>query len=284
MDSSVGPTHGAQEGAAWNGHFGCVRYHPPFVFNQFGHLERCTLRPGNVHSADGWEAVLEPVIARYADHHLMRFFRADAAFAIPGFCEILAAEGYSYAIRLRANSVPQGRIAGRPPKNVKRICGDFEYQAASWDKPRRVVAKVEWHPGELFPRVGFIVTNLPIEPDWIIRFYNQRGTAEQRIKEGKQAINWTRLSCKGMAQNEVRLQLHALAYNLGVFLQGTDLPEEMADWSLTSLQTRLIKIGARVVRHARAIIFQLAEVTVNGDLFTRIIGAIHRLRSPPVPA
>lgn len=77
---------------------------------------------------------------------------------------------------------------------------------------------------------------------------------------------------------------HALAYNLGVVLQGTDLPEEMADWSLTSLQTRLIKTGARVVRHVRAITFQLAEVAVSGNLFTRIIAAIHRLRSPPVPA
>jgi Transposase DDE domain group 1 len=113
------------------------------------------------------------------------------------------------------------------------------------------------------------------------RFYNQRGTAEQHIKEGKHAINWTRLSCKGKTQNEVRLQLHALAYNLGVFLQGTDLPEEMADWSLTSLQTRLIKIGARVVRHARAITFQLAEVAVSGDLFRRILTAIHGLRAPP---
>jgi hypothetical protein len=161
---------------------------------------------------------------------------------------MLEAEGYSYAIRLRANRVLQGRIAhllkrpvDRPPKGVKRICGDFEYQAVSWDKPRRVVAKVEWHPGELFPCVGFVVTILPMEPDWIIRFYNQRGTAEQHIKEGKQAINWTHLSCKGLAQNEVRLQLHALACNLGVFLQGADLPEEMADWSLTSLQPRLIK-------------------------------------------
>ena len=94
---------------------------------------------------------------------------------------------------------------------MRRIYGDFEYQAASWDKPRRVVAKVEWHPGELFPHIGFVVTNLPMEPDWIIRFYNQHGTAGQHIKEGKQAINWTRLSCKGMAQNEGRLQLHALA-------------------------------------------------------------------------
>ena len=109
----------------------------------------------------------------------------------------------------------------------------------------------------------------------------QAYAARQRIKEGKHAINWTRLSCKGKAQNEVRLQLHALAYNLGVFLQGVDLPEEMADWSLTSLQTRLIKIGARVVRHARAITFQLAEDGVSGDMFNRILTAIHGLRAPP---
>ena len=123
-----------------------------------------------------------------------------------------------------------------------------------------------------------------MEPDWIIRFYNQRGTAEQHIKEVKQAINWTRLSCKAMAQNEVRLQLHAMACNLGVFLQGAELPEEIADWSLTSLQTRLIKIGARVVRQARAITFQLAEVAISGGLFNRILAAIQRLRAPPVPA
>jgi len=122
-----------------------------------------------------------------------------------------------------------------------------------------------------------------MEPDWIIRFYNQRGTAEQHIKEGKQAINWTRLSCVGMAQNEIRLQLHALAYNLGVFPQGTNLPEQIADWSLTSLQTWLIKIGAMVVQQARAITFQLAEVAVNAALFNSIITAIQWLRAPPVP-
>lgn len=134
-----------------------------------------------------------------------------------------------------------------------------------WDKPRRVVAKVELHPGELFPRVGFVFTSLPVDPDWIIHFYNQHGPAEQHIKEGKQAITWTRLPCQGIAQNEVRLQLHALAYNLGTFVQGTDLPEEMVDSSLTSLQARLITIGARVVRHARAITFQLVEVAVSGE-------------------
>ncbi len=126
--------------------------------------------------------------------------------------------------------------------------------------------------------------SLPFAPKELFKFYNQRGTAERHIKEGKTAITWTRLSCKRFRDNEVRLQLHALAYNLGVFLQGVDLPEEMADWSLTSIQSRLIKIGARVVRHARKITFQLAEVAVSGALFGQIITAIRNIKPPPGPA
>ena len=82
MDSSVSPTHGDQEGSAYNGHFGCSCYHPLFVFNQFGDLERSSLRPGNVHSADGWPDVLEPVIERYRKRDLRRYFRGDAAFVV----------------------------------------------------------------------------------------------------------------------------------------------------------------------------------------------------------
>ena len=171
---------------------------------------------------------------------------------------------------------------GRPSKTkVKRFYEDFQYQAASWDSPRRVIAKIEWHPGELFPKIGFVVTNLPMEPDEVTRFYNRRGTAEQHIKEGKYAFRWTRLSCKKFRDNEVRLQLHALAYNLATFLRCIELPEEMADWSLTTLQLKLIKIGARVVRHARAITFQLAEVAVTGPMVRAILTAIQRLRAPP---
>jgi len=289
MDSSVSPTHGDQEGTAWNGHFDCTCYHPNFLFNQFGMLERCALRNGNVHSADGWQDVLDPVIARYAKRDLLRFFRADAAYAMPAIYERLEEADYFYAIRLPTNAVLRSRIAhrmtrpvGRPSlTKVKRFYEDFQYQAASWDKPRRVIAKIEWHPGELFSKVGFIVTNMPMDPDWVVRFYNQRGTAEQHIKEGKYAFRWTRLSCKRFRDNEVRLQLHALAYNLATFLRCIELPEAMADWSLTSLQLKLIKIGARVVRHARAITFQLAEVAVTGPMVRAILAAIRRLRAPP---
>jgi hypothetical protein len=121
----------------------------------------------------------------------------------------------------------------------------------SWTKPRRVVAKVEWHPGELYPRVGFIVTNMARPAENVVAFYNKRGTCEQWIKEGKGAIRWTRLSCRSFAANAVRLQLHALAYNLGNFLRTLATPEPIKDWSLTSLKEKLIKIGAKVVRHDR---------------------------------
>jgi Transposase DDE domain group 1 len=100
IDSSVSPTFGKQEGSAYNGHFGCPCYHPLFVFNQFGDLERCALRPGNVHSAEGWREVLEPVVARYRTTLKRRYFRADAAFASPEVYEVLEAEDYGYVIRL----------------------------------------------------------------------------------------------------------------------------------------------------------------------------------------
>jgi hypothetical protein len=289
MDSSESPTFGQQEGSAWNGHFSCTCYHPLFVFNQFGDLECCLLRPGNVHSAEDWRSVLEPVIARYRERGLDLYFRGDAAFAKPELYELLEAEGIGYAIRLPANRVLQERIGhlltrpvGRPPMKPQVFFASFSYQAQSWSKPRRVVAKVEWHQGELYPRVGFVVTNLTRPAERVSKFYNGRGTAEQYIKEGKQALRWTRLSCRTFRDNAVRLQLFALAYNLANFLRSLALPDQVAQWSLTTLRERLVKIGARIVRHGRYVVFQLAEVTVPRALFAAILRRIERLRGPPV--
>jgi hypothetical protein len=156
---------------------------------RFGDLERSALRPGNVHSADGWRELLEPVLARYRHTMRRRYFRGDAAFANPEVYECLEGEGYKYTIRLPANSVLQERIAwlltrpvGRRGNEVRRYHASFSYEAGSWNKARRVVAKVEWHPGELYPRVGFVVTNMTRPAERVVAFYNQRGTAEQWIK------------------------------------------------------------------------------------------------------
>jgi hypothetical protein len=291
MDSSESPTYGTQEGSAYNGHFGCTCYHPLFVFNQFGDLERCALRSGNVHSAADWRNVLEPVVVRYRGTVKRRYFRGDAAFANPEIYEFLEVESYGYAIRLPTNSVLQGKIGhllkrpvGRPPQEVRRFFASFSYRAQSWNKPRHVVAKVEWHPGELYPRVGFIVTNLPRSAEGVVAFYNHRGTCEQYIKEGKNAIKWTRLSCRSFAANAVRLQLHALAYNLGNFMRTLAMPRTAEPWSLTSLREKLIKIGAKVVSHGRYVTFQMAEVAVSRQMLADILSLIAGLRAQPAPA
>jgi hypothetical protein len=137
------------------------------------------------------------------------------------------------------------RPVGRPPNHVRRFHASSSYQAGSWDRKRRVVAKVEWHPGELYPRVGFIVTNLRRPAERVVAFYNQRGTAEQWIKEGKTAIKWTRLSCRRFRHNAVRLQLHALAYNLANFMRTLALPKEVEHWSLTTIREKLVKACPR---------------------------------------
>nr|MBP8304150.1 IS1380 family transposase [Phycisphaerae bacterium] len=177
MDSSVSPTYGEQEGTAYNGHFGCECYHPLFLFNQDGDLERALLRSGNVASADDWLAVLEPVIARYRNLGIPKYFRGDAAFALPELYALLEGETYGYAIRLKSNAVLERQIehlltrpVGRPPKQPQRVYHSSVYRAESWDRARRVVAKIEWHPGELFPQVGFIVTNLTGSPKSVVRF------------------------------------------------------------------------------------------------------------------
>ena len=243
MDSSESPVHGEQEGGSYNGHFGSTCYHPLFVFNQFGDCEGAMLRAGNVHSAHRWRYVLDPILSRYEETGVRRYFRADAAFAKPDIYEYLEERRVFYAIRLPSNEVLQWEIAplltrpvGRPPKRPVILYDDFWYRAGSWDRARRVVAKVEWHRGELFPRVGFIVTNMTAGPEGVVRFYNGRGTAEQWIKEGKYALNWTRLSCHRFVANRVRLSLFVLAYNLGNFLRRLCLPKAVRHWSLRSVQ------------------------------------------------
>ncbi|MFC1904182.1 IS1380 family transposase, partial [Chloroflexota bacterium] len=259
-----------------------------FLFNEFGDCEGAMLRSGNVHSAERWRQVLEPIVERYKKVGVRLLFRADAAFAKPEVYEYLESRDIGYAIRLPANEVLQEHIkhllrrpVGRPPKKPIIRYYDFQYQAKSWEHPRRVVAKVEWHQGQLFSRIGFVATNLFAKPEGVVHLYNKRGTAEQWIKEGKYALNWTRLSCHRFTANQVRLQLFVLAYNLGNFLRRLCLPKAINDWSLRSLQVKLIKIGGRIVSHARRFVFQLAEVIVSRDLFAAVLERITRLSASP---
>jgi hypothetical protein len=287
MDSSESPVYGEQEQSAYNGYFGSACYHPLFLFNSQGDCLAAKLRPGNVHSAEGWEELLLPEIERQAQNGKEVAFRADAAFAKPEIYEALEERGVKYAIRMPANENLERDVAELLPRPVGRPSikplveyKSFLYQAASWKTARRVVAKVEHHLGELFPRVGFIVSNLTLPSRAVVRFYNKRGTAEQWIKEGKLAVNWTRLSCHRFRGNEVRLYLSVIAYNLGNLWRRLALPRRVRNWSLSSLQQRLVKTGGWLVKHARYYWLLLAEGHLSRRLFASMLRMIAALPLP----
>ncbi len=288
MDSTEVPVYGEQEESAYNGHFEPTCYHPLLLFNHDGDCLASKLRPGNVHSAEGWEELLLPEIDRQKARGREVAFRADAAFAKPEIYDALEERGVRYAIRIPANDSLERDIAelltrpvGRPSHKPLFGYKGFLYRAASWPSTRRIVAKVDHRAGELFPRVGFVATNMTLPSRAVVRFYNKRGTAEQWIKEGNQAVKMTRLSCHRYRANEVRLALSLIAYNLGNLWRRLALPAKVASWSLTSLQQRLVKTGGRLVKHARYRWLLLAESHLTRRLFESMA---RRIAALPLPA
>jgi hypothetical protein len=159
--------------------------------------------------------------------------RADAAFAKPEIYEALEERGVKYAIRISSNESLERDIA----ELLTRPVGKPSYKPVVWYKSflypggelaaRRVIAKVEFHFGELFSGVGFIVTNLETDSRAVVRFYSKREMSEQWIKEGKQAVKMTWLSYHRFRCNEVRLWLSVIAYNLGNLWRRLVLPRRI---------------------------------------------------------
>jgi hypothetical protein len=259
LDSTEDPAYGKQEGVAYNGHFAKNCFHPLFAFTSEGDCLAAKLRPGNVHSADGALEFIKPLVERYRGWFKLFWFRGDAAFANPETYEYCEEHRIAYFIRLPSNANLERLLAphlsrpvGRPPKSgiqVKIV--DLHYQAKSWGRPRRVVAKIEWHWGELFPRIGFVVTNSRLPAGKVVKVYNGRAEIENRIKEGKNTLRWDKTSCQRFEANQARLQMGVLAYNLlhmirQFYVWGEEVKRSM-DW----LIKRLIKVGARISYHAR---------------------------------
>jgi len=259
LDSTEDPAHGKQEGVAYNGHFAKNCFHPLFCFSSEGDCLAAKLRPGNVHSADGTLEFVKPLVKRYRTWFKLFWLRADAAFANPETYEYCEEHRITYFIRLPGNAILMrllepylNRPVGRPPKSgiqVKVV--DLQYQAKSWHKPRRVVAKIEWHRGELFPRIGFVVTNSRLPASKVVKVYNGRGDVENRIKEGKNTLRWDKTSCQRFEANQARLKMGVLAYNLLHMIRQFYVWGEEVRRSIDWLIKRLIKVGARVSYHAR---------------------------------
>lgn len=315
VDSTEDEAHGRQEGAAYNGYFGSTAFHPMHAHlgDGLGDLVKSKLRPGNVYTSEGIVEFLEPLMPRLlAMLGEELWVRADCGFASPKLFEQIEAaderarlEGKRvfYVIKLKCNNnlaalaAPHlTRPVGRPPEHTVEAFADLEYRAQSWQRARRVVLLVKHVPGELFPETAFIVTNAPAEKmsaEQVVLFYRRRGDdSENRIKELKNDMASGRTSCHSFESNRVRLALSSCAYLLAHWCRSAGRtpaepappgaprqPPHPAAPSLQAVRLLLLKIGARLLLHARRAHLLMASSCTAQKLFLSIRERIRRLAS-----
>jgi hypothetical protein len=279
VDSTDSITHGHQPGSAYHGYYRTDMYHPLFIFEgQTGDLIKATLRHGNTGSAHKIVGILTPVIEQLLAWGYTIKLRADSGMNDPYFYEQCERWGAEYIIRLKKNSrLAKKAVELLPIKKVTERVDDvvystFDYQADSWNHDRLVHAKQIYRPDQLFPEYYFILTNnIQDEAEDIFDCYEDRGTAENYIKESKLDLFSTRLSCTTFWANAFRLQLSCLAYNVNNFFRSRVLPDNLKSHFLSTLRVKLINIGCRIVKHARRIICQFGKSFRIKKLFNLII-------------
>lgn len=291
IDSSEDPTHGQQELAFYNGHYDSWMYHPLFIFEGgSGVLLASRLRPGDVGGARQLLALLRPTVRRLRARFPKRpiAIRADGDFAKAPLLDYAEYAGCSYVIGMPRNSKLEEIVEPLRQKaeawwkqTGKPVCfyTSFSYQTRSWSRARRIVAKVEYTV--LGKNLRFVVTSRLGRAKEIFDWYEQRGQAENFIKDLKNEIAADRLSCSAYRANAFRLQLHALAYNLLVLfrrlvLRGTAL----ASATIGTIRLRLLKVGARVLRSVRRLWFHIASGWPGQPLFLELLDRVAAIPAP----
>jgi hypothetical protein len=290
MDATDDPTHGKQQLSFFHGYYEEHMYHPLLVFDgRDGFPLAAVLRPGNTHSSRGALAVLKRLIQklRQAYPKALILFRADAGFAVPALYSYLEDQpetryviGFITNNRLLAETAPLLAKAQRQYQETgekQRLFTSFSYQAESWDKPRRIIAKVEYT--HLGANQRFVITNLVRNPRFVYDdIYVLRGDVENRIKELKLEIKADRLSCHRFLANQFRLLLHTAAYCLFWLLRHHLQGTELATAQVNTLRLKLLKIGARIRETSRRIWVHLASGYPYRDL---LAGLLQNLRASP---
>jgi Transposase DDE domain group 1 len=293
LDPSDDPTHGQQVLSFYHGYYEQHQYFPLLVFDgDSGFPLAAWLRPGTVHASCGAVAVLRPIVQalRSAWPDVLLLVRGDTGLATPEVYEFCEAEGLLYAFGYRSNTVLQERTEPalcdletyyafyqhREPE-VQRFEVIEDYQAESWSRPRRIVAKLEINRHGVNRR--FVVTNLSGMGQGIYHgFYVQRGAVpEKPIGELKNGLQMDRLSLHRFRANGLKLLEHTLAYALVILhREAVAAVPEVAKAEVSTLRQKLWKVGAVVKSSVRRIWFHFSESWPHRDLFVRVYQAVRR--------
>lgn len=290
LDSSNFSTHGKQHGAAFNSHYQTNGYHPLLMFD--GLTADCIkgeLRSGNVYTSRQVVRFVGPEITRCKKKcpGATICLRGDSGFAVPELYELAETHEVNYVIRLKANARLKAKaqeieqsLRDQYDLNTterKVFYKEFLYQATQWNKSRRVVVKMEKPEGELFFTYTFIVTNLTLSPQNIVLFYQNRGTMENFIKEGKNGFAFDHMSSSDFYSNACKFQLAILAYNFHNWFRRLCLPKKLKKNQIETIRTKLIKIAGKIVNTGRYTIFKLCSSCLYQRDFWQTLQNIQQL-------
>ncbi len=289
VDSTHFQTYGHQYGNGFNAHYQARGFHPLMVFDGMtGDCLKVELRAGNVYTSRNIVSFLGPLLSRYQKEFrsAYRIVRGDSGFAHKELYELCETLDTKYLIRLKANAQLY-RLAKEVTDHLlddgslnysQQFYGEFEYQAKSWNKPRRVIVQVRRKAGELIPEYLFLVTNMETRPDLVVSLYAKRGTMENYIKECKNGFRMDKVSHQNFMTNVNRIQLVVLAYNLINGFRRLALPKDYRQMQIETLRTKFIKIAAKRVKQARRIIFKLCSHYPYKEVFNQCLRNIHTIQ------
>lgn len=290
LDSTLLNTYGKQEGEGFNYHYSAHGYHPLLCYDGLtGDLLKAELRNGTAYSSTGVVTFMQPLLDEYLQNYadISLYLRGDSGFATPDLFKQCECSGVSYAIRLKANqnlyklaSAAEDRMAELTADNqidYAVVYDEFFYQAASWDYPRRVVVKVEKPTNQFTYQYAFIVTNMALRPEEILKYYCNRGIMENFIKECKNGFDFGATGSKSKIVNNNRLQLHVLAYNLFNYFRRLVLPKSMRKMQVDTIRIKLLKIASKMIRSARYIYFKLCSSCPYQKEFYKVLENIRQL-------
>ena len=290
IDSTLFETFGEQEGEAFNYHYGGHGYHPLLCYDGLtGDLLKAELRSGSVYTSKDVTGFMQPLLKEYRNRYpgMNLYLRGDSGFAVPELYEQLERNGVSYAIRLKDNPALKRESQWMETDLNERTrlntidyaveYGEFIYRAGSWNSPRRVVVKMEKPQNQMICIPTYIVTNMALPPESLIRLYCNRGRMENFIKESKNGFDFDTMSSHSKIVNANRLQLSALAYNLFNWFRRLVLPDSMCKLQIDTLRLKLLKIAARVIRAARYLTFKLCSSCPYQEEFRQTFDNIQRL-------
>ena len=291
LDSTLLDTFGKQEGEGFNFHYQNHGYHPLVCYDGMtGDLLKIELRNGNVYSSTGVVDFLQPLLDEFlTDYHdIPLLLRGDSGFATPALYSQCETNGTSYVIRLKENKILRELASFIEEELMEQTkldqisyavaYGEFEYQANTWEYPRRIVCKVEKPTDQLIHKFTFIVTNMDSSAEKLIRFYCKRGLMENFIKESKNGFDFTSMSSSSKVVNANRLQVHALTYNIFNWFKRLVLSSKMRKQQIDTIRLKLLKIAAKVVHSARYITFKLCSSYPYKDEFYETLENIRRLQ------